>query len=55
MLLKNLDIQNDLFNGTRFIITRMGKYVLESEVISRSSDGEKVFIPRLLFLSPSDV
>lgn len=53
-MLKNLDIQNGLFNGTRLIITRMGKYVLEVEVISESSVGEKVFIPRL-FLSHSDV
>jgi len=32
----------------------MGKYVLEGEVISGSSVGEKLFIPRL-FLSPLDI
>jgi len=43
-----------LCNGTRLIITRMGKFVLEAKVISESNIGEKVFIPRLS-LSPSDV
>ena len=28
MFLRNLDIQNGLFNGTRLIITTMRKYVL---------------------------
>jgi len=51
MLLRNLDLQNGLCNGTRLTIPRMGKYVLEGKVISGSSAGEKVFIPRLS-LSP---
>jgi ATP-dependent DNA helicase PIF1 len=54
MLLRNLDQQYGLCNGTRLIITRMGKFVLEGKVISGSNVGDKVFIPRLS-ISPSDV
>jgi len=31
MLLRNLDLQNSLCNGTRLVITRMRKYVLEGK------------------------
>lgn len=54
MLLRNLDLQNGLCNGTRLIITRMGKYVLEGKEISGSSVGEKIFISHLS-MSPSDI
>jgi len=54
MLLRNLDQQYGLCNGTRLIITRMGKYVLEAKVMTGSNAGEKVFIPRLS-LTPSDI
>jgi len=47
MLLRNIDLKLGLCNGTRLIITRMRKFVLEAKVISRSNIGEKVFIPRL--------
>jgi len=53
MLLRNIDQNLGLCNGTRLIITKMGKFVLEAEVISGSNIGEKVFIPRLS-LQPSD-
>jgi len=54
MLLRNIDQRAGLCNGTRLIITRMGKFVLEGKVISGSNIGEKVFIPRLSLI-PSDV
>jgi len=54
MLLRNIDLKLGLCNGTRLIITRMRKFVLEANVISGSNIGEKVFIPKLS-LSPSDV
>jgi ATP-dependent DNA helicase PIF1 len=43
-----------LCNGTRLIVTKMGKYVIEGKVITGSNIGEKVFIPRLS-LTPSDL
>jgi len=54
MLLRNIDQRARLCNGTRLIITRMDKFVLEGKVISGSNIGEKVFIPRLSLI-PSDV
>lgn len=53
MLLRNLDQSAGLCNGTRLIITRMGRYVLEGKVITGGNIGEKVYIPRLS-LTPSD-
>ena len=53
MLLRNIDQNLGLCNGTRFIITRMGTYVLEAKVILGSNINQKVFIPRLS-LAPSD-
>jgi len=54
MLLRNIATHIGLNNGTRLIITRMGKFVLEGKVTSRSNIGEKVFIPRLSLMH-SDV
>ncbi|PNX74041.1 ATP-dependent DNA helicase PIF1, partial [Trifolium pratense] len=54
MLLRNIDQSSGLCNGTRLIITRLGKTVLEGKVISGSNIGDKVFIPRLS-LTPSDL
>ena len=47
MLLRNLDITTGLCNGTRLIVTEMGRYILEGRVISGSNVGERVYIPRL--------
>jgi len=53
MLLRNIDHNLGLCNGTRLVITKMGKYVLEGKVISGTNIGQKVYIPRLS-LVPSD-
>ena len=53
MLLRNIDQSLGLCIGTRLVITRMGKFVLEGKVISGSNIGDKVFIPRLSS-TPSD-
>jgi ATP-dependent DNA helicase PIF1 len=45
MLLRNLNQQYGLCNGTRLIITRMGKFVPEGKVIFGINVGDKVFIP----------
>lgn len=54
MLLRNIDQFLGLCNGTRLIITKMGKYVDEGNVISGSNIEDKVFIP-ILSLIESDV
>lgn len=41
MLLRNIDQFSGLCNGTRLIITQMGKYVLEAKVITGSNDYQK--------------
>lgn len=48
-----LRLKFGLCNGIRMIITRLGKYFLEANVMFGSNVGDKVFIPRL-YLTPSD-
>ncbi|XP_022008216.1 ATP-dependent DNA helicase PIF1-like [Helianthus annuus] len=47
MLLRNIDQQKGLCNGTRLQITFLGKRVIEAEVISGGNIGPRVFIPRI--------
>jgi len=54
MLLRNIDTRYGLCNGTRLVIIRMGRYVIEGRVISRTNVGDQVFVSRLS-LSHSDV
>lgn len=54
MLLRNVDQKAGLCNETRLILTRLGKYVIEGNVISGISFGQKIYIPRLS-LTPFDV
>ncbi|XP_022015090.1 ATP-dependent DNA helicase PIF1-like [Helianthus annuus] len=53
MLLRNIDQQKGLCNGTRLQITFLGKRVIEAEVISGGNIGTRVFIPRIN-MTPSD-
>ena len=53
MLLRNIDQQNGLCNGTRLRITKLYKRVIEAEIISGGNIGTKTFIPRIS-LTPSD-
>ncbi|XP_010527539.1 PREDICTED: uncharacterized protein LOC104804874 [Tarenaya hassleriana] len=53
MLLRNINQQEGLCNGTRMIVTRLGNKVIEAEIITGSHVGKKVFIPRII-MSPSD-
>ena len=53
MLLRNLDIKQGLSNGTRLIVTKIGRRVLEAEIAIGANAGRKVFIPRIK-LTPSD-
>ncbi|KAL6574243.1 hypothetical protein OROHE_001147 [Orobanche hederae] len=53
MLLRNIDQANGLCNGTRLVITQLGKHVIEAKTLSGKNVGDKVYIPRMN-LSPSD-
>ncbi|XP_047949496.1 uncharacterized protein LOC125195385 [Salvia hispanica] len=53
MLLRNIDHSNGLCNGTRLLITRLGDYVLEAQVLAGHNVGHKVLIPRMSLI-PSD-
>ncbi|XP_022014218.1 uncharacterized protein LOC110913706 [Helianthus annuus] len=47
MLLRNIDQQKGLCNGSRLQITFLAKRVIEAEVISGGNIGTRVFIPRI--------
>ncbi|GAU33275.1 hypothetical protein TSUD_279490 [Trifolium subterraneum] len=53
MLIKNMDQSSGMCNGTRLIITKLGRYVVEGKIISGSNIGDRVFIPRLSLI-PTD-
>lgn len=53
MLLWNLDQTLGLCNGTRLIISKLGKFVVEGILIPGTNTGQNVYIPRLS-LCPSD-
>jgi ATP-dependent DNA helicase PIF1 len=53
MLLRNLNQNGGLCNGTRLIITKLATWVIEAEIITDTNIGIRVFIPRIT-LSPSD-
>ncbi|XP_019184802.1 PREDICTED: ATP-dependent DNA helicase PIF1-like [Ipomoea nil] len=53
MLLRNIDYTLGLCNGMRLVITKLGDHVVEAKVMSGSSMGTRVLIPRLS-LTPSD-
>ena len=54
MLLKNLDIQAGLSNGTRLVLKHVHSSVLEAEILCGAHAGNKHFIPKVFF-QPSDV
>ena len=53
MLLRNINRASGLTNGVRIIIRRMHDSYLDAEVLTGSSQGKRVFIPRMT-LTPSD-
>lgn len=53
MLLRNLNPKKGLCNGTRLMITRLGRNCISARIISEFNNGEKVLIPRI-DIKPSD-
>ncbi|XP_030963743.1 uncharacterized protein LOC115984893 [Quercus lobata] len=53
MLLRNLNQNVDLCNGTRLVITKLGTWVIEAKIITGTNIGAHVFIPRIT-LSPTE-
>jgi len=47
MLLRNLNQSLGLCNGTRLIVTNLGKNVIEAVIITGTHIGNKVYIPRI--------
>ncbi|KAL6550086.1 hypothetical protein OROMI_020574 [Orobanche minor] len=48
MLLRNIDQSVELYNGTRLIVTAIGKHIIEAKTIHEKNTGVKVFIPRMI-------
>ncbi|XP_018443555.1 uncharacterized protein LOC108815454 [Raphanus sativus] len=53
MLLRNIDPDEGLCNGTRLQITQMANHIIEAKVITGKRIGDKVWLHRVL-LEPSD-
>ncbi|XP_057811702.1 uncharacterized protein LOC131025941 [Salvia miltiorrhiza] len=53
MLLRNIDHANELCNGTRLKITRLGQHVLEAQILTGDNANTKILIPRMS-LTPAD-
>lgn len=53
MLLRNLNQSEGLCNGTRVIITRLGKWSVWADIISGTHVGQNVTIPRII-MSPNE-
>jgi ATP-dependent DNA helicase PIF1 len=53
MLLRNLNYTTGLLNGTRLIVKKMHKNILDLEIITGKNIGQRVLLPRI-DLSPSD-
>jgi len=48
MLLRNLDKSMSLCNGSKLIVTKLGKHLVEAKIVTGEKIGEKVLIPRML-------
>ncbi|KAL5148919.1 ATP-dependent DNA helicase PIF1 [Glycine soja] len=52
MLLRNLDQNQGMCNGTRLVVTRLAKHVIAAEIISGKNIGHSVYIPRISIQFP---
>ena len=54
MLLRNLNTKKGLSNGIRLIVRRLHNFFIDAEILTGSSQGKRVFIPKMTLI-PSDV
>lgn len=47
MLMRNLDQENGLCNGTKLIVTQIKKYSIKAKIISKKHYGKEFIIPRI--------
>ena len=47
ILLRNLNLDDGLCNGTTLIVTLLGEYVIKADIITGNKAGIIVFIPRI--------
>ena len=47
ILLRNLNPQEGLCNGTRMIVTAMAEWVIEAQILTGTHAGRRAFIPRI--------
>jgi ATP-dependent DNA helicase PIF1 len=53
LLLRNLNLQKGLCNGTRLVVTQISRRVIEAEIITGPYAGDKAFIGRI-DMTPTD-
>jgi hypothetical protein len=54
MVLRNLDPSSGICNGTRLLLTRILPRILEGIVMGGNHNGQRVYIPRITFISNKD-
>ena len=47
MLIRNLNAPDGHCNGTRYVVTNLGKYVIEGRIPDGPHKGKVIFIPRI--------
>jgi hypothetical protein len=55
MLMRNLNPSNGLCNGTRLIVENISKKLIEATIDSGTYSGQKVFLPRIPFVSSENL
>jgi ATP-dependent DNA helicase PIF1 len=55
MMIRNLNPNAGLCNGTRLRIVSLKPHVIHATIMTGSHNGEKVLIPRIIFISNDDV
>ena len=54
LLLRNLDPGRGLCNGTRLVVTRLGRYGVVARIVGTEFDGEERILPRVKLIESDD-